>query len=310
MLRVARVSHVPAPGKVPFSVVETLVPLAFVLLWSTGFVGSKLGFPYAEPFTFLSLRFLLTLLLLLAVVVFTRPAWPRSWRQAGHIALSGVFLHAVYLSGTWYAIYLGLPAGLAALIVGLQPVLTAALAPLLGERVSVRAWTGLGLGFVGVALVVLDKLLVGHHQAVQPMALLAAGVALIGTTVGTLHQKRFSSTMPLVSGTIIQYTVTLLLVGPAALLFETRQVDWTPEFLFALGWLILALSLGAMFLLLYLLRSRTTARVTSLFYLVPPATALEAYLLFNETLGLAALFGMLVVVLGVWLVATDARKAA
>ncbi|PYE50520.1 DMT family transporter [Deinococcus yavapaiensis] len=284
------------------------LPFAFVLLWSTGFVGAKLGFPYAEPFTFLSIRYALTVLLLLVIAFVTRTAWPRGWREVGHIALSGLLLHALYLSGTWYSIYLGLPAGVAALIGGLQPILTAAISPLFGDRVTPRVWGGLLLGLSGVTLVVIEKLLLAQHQPLAAGALLASGIGLLSTTVGTLHQKHFSARMPLVSGTIVQYAATLVVVWPAALMFESRRIIWSGSFVFALSWLILALSVGAVFLLLYLLRSRSTTRVTSLLYLVPPATAVEAYLLFHETLGLGAVVGMLVVAGGVWLVATD-RKA-
>ena len=293
-----------ARGLVPGGTLQALAPGAFVLLWSSGFVGSKLGFPYAEPLTFLKWRFLITLALLIPYAAITRAAWPRDPRGTLHAAVTGLLLHAVYLTGTWYAIHLGLPTGLAALIVGLQPILTAVCAPMLGERVARRAWLGLTLGFLGVVLVVGDKLLHAGSLNAPALAFVMIGLALFGTTGGTLYQRQFGRGVPLVTGTVIQYVAALAFVWPAAAVFETGVVHWTPQFILAMAWLVLGLSLGAIFLLLWLLARRGTTSVTGLFYLVPPLAAIEAYFLFHETFGVTALIGMLIAAGGVALVLT------
>jgi drug/metabolite transporter (DMT)-like permease len=284
-------------------------PWVFVLLWSTGFIGARFGLPYIEPFTFLLIRFLIATALLAAIVVVLRAPWPRRRADAGHAAVVGLLLHGGYLGGVFFAIDRGMPAGLSALIVSLQPVLTAIVAPaLLGERVGGRQWLGLGLGFLGVALVVSEKLFItGATAAVSAAALTAATVALFSTTAGTLYQKRFGANIPLLSGASIQYLAAAGLMFIAAFGFETREVQWTPQLFFAMGWLVIVLSLGAILLLMLLIRERSAARVTSLFYLVPPATAIEAYLLFGESFGLVALSGLAVATLGVALVVTERR---
>jgi drug/metabolite transporter (DMT)-like permease len=284
-------------------------PWVFVLLWSTGFIGARFGLPYIEPFTFLLIRFLIATALLAAIVVALRAPWPRRRADAGHAAVVGLLLHGGYLGGVFFAIDRGMPAGLSALIVSLQPVLTAIVAPaLLGERVGARQWLGLGLGFLGVALVVSEKLFItGATAAVGAAALTAATVALFSTTAGTLYQKRFGANIPLLSGASIQYLAAAGLMFVAAFGFETREVQWTPQLFFAMCWLVIVLSLGAILLLMLLIRERSAARVTSLFYLVPPATAIEAYLLFGESFGLVALSGLAVATLGVALVVTERR---
>jgi drug/metabolite transporter (DMT)-like permease len=285
-------------------------PWIFVLLWSTGFIGARFGLPYIEPFTFLLIRFLIATALLAAIVVVLRAPWPRRRADAGHAAVVGLLLHGGYLGGVFFAIDRGMPAGLSALIVSLQPVLTAIVAPaLLGERVGGRQWLGLGLGFLGVALVVSEKLfLTRATAAVSAAALTAATVALFSTTAGTLYQKRFGANIPLLSGASIQYLAAAGLMFIPAFGFETREVQWTPQLFFAMGWLVIVLSLGAILLLMLLIRERSAARVTSLFYLVPPATAIEAYLLFGESFGLVALSGLAVATLGVALVVTERRE--
>jgi drug/metabolite transporter (DMT)-like permease len=285
-------------------------PWIFVLLWSTGFIGARFGLPYIEPFTFLLIRFLIATALLAAIVVVLRAPWPRRRADAGHASVVGLLLHGGYLGGVFFAIDRGMPAGLSALIVSLQPVLTAIVAPaLLGERVGGRQWLGLGLGFLGVALVVSEKLfLTRATAAVSAAALTAATVALFSTTAGTLYQKRFGANIPLLSGASIQYLAAAGLMFIPAFGFETREVQWTPQLFFAMGWLVIVLSLGAILLLMLLIRERSAARVTSLFYLVPPATAIEAYLLFGESFGLVALSGLAVATLGVALVVTERRE--
>ncbi|RRR70821.1 MAG: DMT family transporter [Candidatus Viridilinea halotolerans] len=281
-----------------------IIPWVFVLLWSTGFIGARLGLPYIEPFTFLGIRFVIVSTLLAGLALLLRSPWPRSWRALGHIAVAGLLLHGGYLGGVFIAIDNGMPAGISALIVSLQPILTAVIAqPLLGERVAGRQWVGLLLGLLGVGMVVGEKiLLVSGVPLIAPISMVGITVALFSTTLGTIYQKRFGGRMPLISGTALQYVAAGIFMIPLALLVETGTIMWTPELLFALVWLVLVLSIGAILLLMLLLRLNSTARVASLFYLVPPSTALQAYFIFGEALGPLALAGMVVASLGVALV--------
>lgn len=277
-----------------------MTPIAFVGLWSTGFIGAKYGLPYAEPLTFLLVRLSLVAALLSLLALAMRAPWPRRAADAGHIAVAGLLVHGVYLGGVFAAIDQGLPAGVTALIVGLQPLLTATLAgPLLGERVTPRQWAGFVLGLCGVLLVTWEKLVLGAGQATS---LGLALFALLGITLGTLYQKRFCSAMDLRTGTAIQYAATSVPLAAVALATETMEIDWTGDFIFALAWLGLALSVGAIFLLFLLIRHGAAAKVASLFYLVPPVTALIAWLMFDERLGVPALAGMAVAAAGVSLV--------
>lgn len=284
-------------------------PWLFVLLWSTGFIGARFGLPYIEPFTFLAIRFAIASTLLALIAATMRTPWPRSPRQVGQVAVTGLLLHGGYLGGVFFALDRGMTAGLSALIVSLQPVLTAVIAQrILGEGVTRRQWAGLLLGLVGVLLVVTEKLVApGSVAVVTPASLVACLIALVSTTVGTLYQKRYGGQMPLLSGTALQYVAAGALMLPLALLFETRHVSWTPELFFSLAWLVLVLSLGAILLLMLLLRLNSASRVASLFYLVPPATAVEAYLLFGERLGPLALIGLVVASTGVAMVVIQRR---
>lgn len=273
-------------------------PGLFVVLWSTGFIGAKLGLPYAEPITFLELRFLLVLAILLPLCWLSRARWPAP-RGALHMAVSGALLQAGYLGGVFASLHHGMPAGVSALITGVQPVLTAILAGwLLREPVSLRQWAGLGLGVAGVLLVVGDRIVV---EQLGFDAVLLAVAALVSITLGTLWQKRHGGSVDLRTGAAIQFIAAALVLAPFAA-FETREVRWSGEFLFALAWLVIVLSLGAIFLLLYLIRQGRATQVSSLFYLVPPSTALIAWPLFGETYSLAAAAGMGLAMLAVWLV--------
>ncbi len=267
-------------------------------------MGAKYVLPDTEPFTFLLVRLALAGALLAAVAAATRSAWPASPAAWRHAAVAGLLLHAGYLGGVFWAISRGVPAGVSAVVVSLQPVLTAVLAlRLLGERVGRRVWLGLLLGLAGVALVVLPGVL-GDAGAV---ALPAAGVgaclvALASGTAGALYQKRHGDDVPLLAGTAVQYaacTAAFAVLAPAS---ERLRVDVTTELVLGMAWLVLALSVGAILLLLTLLRRGSATRVTSLYYLVPPATALEAWLVLDERLGAVELAGMLVAVAGVALV--------
>lgn len=284
-----------------------LLPALFVPLWSTGFIAAKLGLPYAEPYTFLLLRYGIVTLVLAAAALALRAPWPRRWRDWGHIAVAGLLVHAVYISCVFDSIHHGLPSGVSALIVGLQPLLTAAIVgPLLGERVGRRQWLGLLLGLAGVTLVVWEKLDLSFAGL---WAVALSGIALLGITAGTVYQKKFCPALDLRSGTAIQYFATTLYVAVFAFTIETRQVQWTGEFVFALGWSIVVLSIGAISLLFFLLRHGAASRIAALFYLVPPCTAIIAFFLFDERLGVLALAGMALVAIGV-LLATRPAPAA
>ena len=281
------------------------MPAIFVLLWSTGFIGAKFGLPYAEPFTFLFIRFVLTLLLLIPLALLMRIPWPTSPRLWTHIAISGFLVHGAYLGGVFYGIYLGMPAGLAALLVGLQPLLTAAFAgPLLGEKLTRLQWVGLSLGLIGICLVLGSKLEIGESlfDGFGISALLCVTAALMGISLGTLYQKRYCTSMPLLSGAVIQYLAAGGLLGSGALLFETRQVEWSSTFILTLAWLVLILSIAAILLLMALIKKGEASRVASLFYLVPPVTALQAWWLFDERLPLLGLAGMVIAITGVVMV--------
>lgn len=287
------------------NLLAAVAPWLFVLLWSTGFIGARFGLPFIEPFTFLAIRFAIAATLLALIALAFRSPWPRRWSQFGHIAMAGLLLHAGYLGGVFFAVDRGMTAGLSALIVSLQPVLTAVIARrALGEQVTGRQWAGLALGLLGVAMVVGEKLLApgAAVPVVTAATLIACLIALVSTTLGTLYQKRFGGDMPLLSGTALQYVAAGAVLLPLSLLFETREIVWAPQLIFAMSWLVLALSLGAILLLMLLLRLNSTARVASLFYLVPPATAVQAYLLFGEQLGPLAILGLVVASAGVALV--------
>lgn len=281
----------------------TIAPFLFVLLWSTGFIGARFGLPYIEPFTFLSIRFVLVLLILGGLTVMFQQPWLSQPRAYGHSAIVGILLHSGYLGGVFFAIDGGMPAGLTALIVSLQPILTALISQwALGEQIAWRQWLGLALGLIGVAAVVCDKLMVAGPPLVTPVTLTAAIIALLATTAGTLYQKRFGAGLPLLSGTWAQYLGALLMTAPLALVFESHTIDWQPALIGALLWLTLVLSIGAILLLMLLIRARSAARVSSLFYLVPPATAVEAWFLFGERLGWLAVGGLVIASVGVALV--------
>ena len=290
-------SAIPSPAHAD----NPLLPLLFVAVWSTGFIGAKFGLPDAEPLTFLAWRYAIVIVLMLPVVLIARAPWPASRAAAGHIAISGLLVHGVYLGGVFTAIARGLPAGITALVVGLQPLVTALGArAFLGERISRPQWAGLALGFVGVALVVAQKTAAVSGAAVLTM-LTPAVIALLGITAGTLYQKKFCPSFDLRTGSVIQFVPTLVATAALALLTETTQVHWSGHFVFALGWLVLVLSIGAVSLLNVLIRRGSAVNVASLFYLTPPTTALIAWGLFGETLTGVSMLGMALAAVGVWL---------
>jgi drug/metabolite transporter (DMT)-like permease len=275
-------------------------PMVFVFLWSTGFIGAKLGLPYIEPMTFLAYRFAICVLLLLPVVIFTKTNWPKRLQDWGHISMSGLLMHGGYLGCVFWSIGLGVPAGTSALIAGIQPLIVAGLAGLLlGEVVSLRQWAGLLTGLAGVFLVVADKLSLGEGT------LFGMGLSFIGLlciAFGTLYQKKYCANMGLKSGNFIQFIIATLYFVMMSFLFEEQTVIWSGELIFAMAWLVLVLSLGAVTLLYLLLRKGAASSVSSLFFLVPPSTAIVAFILFDETLGGYSALGMALAVAGVALV--------
>ncbi|MGD1880359.1 MAG: DMT family transporter [Kiloniellaceae bacterium] len=279
----------------------------FVMLWSTGFIGAKLGVPHADPLTFLALRFVFATALLLALALATRAPWPRDPWQILHLCVAGILLHTIYLGGVYVAMSMGVEAGLSALIVSTQPLLVAALAGLLlGERVTPRQWLGLLLAVIGVTLVVWRKLDAGIGT---PEGVALCLMSLCGIAAATLYQKRFCNAMDLRSGSVIQYAAAGSAAGLGSLIFEQQRIDWSGELIFALGWLVVLLSLGAVMLLYWLIRRGEASRVSSLFFLVPPVTALVAWPVFGETFGPLALAGKVVTVIGVAMVNLEKRGA-
>lgn len=277
-------------------------PALFVLLWSTGFVVAKLGLPDAPPLSFLAVRFACVAALMTAVALAMRATWP-SRREAMHSAIAALMVHGLYLGGVFVAIHGGMPAGTIAMLVGLQPIVTVLIARgWLGETVVARQWVGLALGLAGIAMVVHDRIGVGADGA----GFLPAAIALAGISVGTLYQKRWCGNVDLRAGASIQFGACALVFLPLAFLLEPGSIRWTPTFAFALGWSVLVLSVGAISLLYVLLRHGAAANVASLFYLVPPVTAVMAWAIFGERLDLWALAGMVAIAIAVAL----ARKPA
>jgi drug/metabolite transporter (DMT)-like permease len=284
------------------SLVWTAVaPALFVFLWSTGFIGGKAGLPYAEPLTFLGVRFAIAAVLMLIAALLARAAWPKGVMIA-HVAVVGFLMHSLQLGGVFSALQIGLPAGFAALIIGLQPILIAAVVgPLLGERVSPSQWVGFILGFGGAALVLGERygLAAGSAGLAAP-ALAVCG--LFGGTAGTLYQKRYCADANLWTATVIQYAAATVPVMLVAARFESMQITWSLTFIAALAWLVLGLSVGAICLLYLLIRRGAISKLASYYFLVPPTTALIAWAMFGEHLGLQALAGMAIAAAGVAIV--------
>ena len=275
-----------------------LIPALFVLLWATGFIGARYAMPWAEPFTFLAVRFALAFAILGGAAVLLGSA-RLGWRDRLMAGVAGMLMHGVYLGGVFWAIAHGLPAGLSALIVGLQPLITAIFAGrLLGERILPRHWVGLAAGFAGVLVVLWPKF--GEMGGGVTAATLAASfVAVAGMSAGTIWQKRFLAGTGLLAGTCWQYAGGALLMAALSLAFETRDVTLNWELAFAMAWLVLVLSVGAIVLLMIMIRDGEMSKVASLFYLVPAATALIAWALFDEQLTMLQIGGMALTTLGV-----------
>lgn len=295
------IAALPAPDA-PSLAWTAVGPAVFVVLWSTGFIAAKAGLPYAEPLTFLFTRFVIVAAAMLIASLAVGAAWPRG-RTVLHIAVVGLLMHSSYLGGVFTAMKLGMPAGFVALIVGLQPILTATVVgPFLGERVSPHQWVGFVLGFGGVALVLAERY---GFSGAGTSGLVAVGAAvwgLVGITSGTLYQKRYCAHVNLWTAAVIQYTAAAASLALPAWLFETMHVTWSGPFIAAMLWLTLVLSVGTVSLLYLLIRRGAVSKLASLFFLVPPTTALIAWAILGETLGAQALAGIAIAAVGVALV--------
>jgi drug/metabolite transporter (DMT)-like permease len=263
-------------------------PAIFVVLWSTGFVGTKYVVHNADPLTYLAIRMAIVVVLMAIICAITRPSWPDG-REIGHSIVAGILVHGIYLGGTAVAISLSIPAGLSALIPGLQPILTCTIANRwLGERVTPLQWGGLFLGLAGVALILHDRPMSGQAG----WGWIASAVSLVSITLGTLYQRRYCNNIDWRSGNLVQYVAVTVFFTIGAFLFENRTVHWTTEFVLALSWLAVVLSIGSIGLLYWLIRHQAATSVASLFYLVPAVTSVMAYFLFDERLDAIAITGM------------------
>jgi drug/metabolite transporter (DMT)-like permease len=275
-------------------------PATFVFLWSTGYVGARFGLPYAEPFTLTSIRFSIVTALLCLLVFIRRVRFPSAGIMWAHLAISGILIHACFIGGIFSAIDLGVDISVAALVAGGQPILTAIIVVIfLGERLNARQWSGFAIGFVGLSMVVLKSMAI---ETLPIAGLVGCVVGLGGITAGTLYQKRYVVGIDLFSASALQFAFALVPCALWAFTFETREIEWNLTLSLALGWLCLVLSIGAISILLFLIRIGAASRVSSLFYLVPPVTAVQGYWLFGERLALIQIVGIAIAALGVALI--------
>ena len=279
-------------------------PGVFVLLWATGFMVARLVAPHADPLTFLVVRFGLSAAVFAAIAVVSGARWPRSLNAWRNLVVVGVLMQGIYLGGVFWSVHHGLPAGISALVTGLQPLLTAMLSFwLLGERVRARRWCGIGVGFAGVLMVLAPQLARAGGAGLWP--LLACGVSTLATTLGTIWQKRTGATVDLRVSGAVQFGAAAAVLAPFALLLEAGRFDGSWQVLAGLAWGIVGLSLGAVTLLLVLLRRGAVAGVASLMYMVPPVAAGLGYWCFGDTLNALQMAGMAVAAIGVWVASHD-----
>jgi drug/metabolite transporter (DMT)-like permease len=277
-------------------------PSLFVVLWSTGYISARLGLPYAEAGTFLMMRFALAAIFMAAFVVASRAPLPTSLREWAHCAVVGALVHGLYLYGGFASIQEGLTPTTIAVVVGMQPVITAVLiAPILGEAVNIRQWGGFFLGTVGVVLVIVANFTSIGFGSGAPAVFLSL-ICVLSISVGTLYQKRFCASVDLRSGTMIQLIMAAVMMWGISSWFETGHVEWTGTFVFALLWSVLVLSVGAYTLLWWLVRRKTATNVVSLFFLMPPVTAVFDWLLFDQRVALITLMGIVIAVAGIVIV--------
>ena len=290
---------------------KKLAPGLFVFLWSTGFIGVKYGIPFAPPFYFIAIRMAIASLLLFIAISFLRRSQPLTRSILWPSTLIGLTLHGAYLGGCFFAVSRGMPAGVAALIVSLQPVLVSLFAAkYLNEPLKARAVSGLILGLAGLFVVVIPRINMTGDNAISLVAVAASVIGLLGGSSGTILQKKYGGAIPTLAGTSIQYAATALVLLVLALLFEEPNITWSPEFIGALTWLVLALSFGAILLLFFLLSHGSAASVSSLYYLVPAVTAIIAYFMFDEHISVLTLIGTAITVVGVWLVVSKQKETA
>ena len=287
-----------------------LAPLVFVTLWSTGFIAAKYSMQNADPFVFLCLRFSITALALVPILLLVGAALPRRIWSFRHDMVTGVLLHCGYLGYLFWPIKNGVPSGIVAIIIGLQPILTMTLATLyIGEQLDFRKLAGLVIGFIGISVVIVGKygVTLGLAGGLDLVDLTMCLISLLSMAVGVFYQKKFCDQSQLLPGTLMQYVAGSLATAGFALLWsESWIVDWTPTFALALTWQVLGLSIGAVVLLMYIIRNGEAGRISSMFYLVPPLVVVEAHFLFGETLGLVSISGMLICIIGVVIVSRPA----
>ena len=283
---------------------ERYAPVLFVFLWSTGFVGAKYIVPYAEPFTFLTIRYVLAAAILFAIAYAFKQPLKLNREQFKASFAVGMLLHVIYIGGVFYAVSLGVSAGISAVIVSIQPVLVSLLAvPLLGERLRWVQVVGLSLGVAGIALLLLPKVFQGDYTASTSLVgIFICVIALLGTSGGYLVQKKMGSDIPFLSGTGAQYAVSAIAFAILSLSTEDQIIQWVPQFFFGLAWIVFMLSIASIVLLYGMLRTGSASKVSSLYYLVPPVAAIQAYFLFDEVIGLVGIIGMAFAGLGVVLV--------
>ena len=294
-----------APATISTAGARVAIP-AFIFVWATGYVVAKLAAKDAEALSFLIVRYLGVMIMMALLAVLAGARWPNK-RDALHIAVAGVMIQAIYLGGVWVSIRMGLSAGVAALIVNLQPVLTICLAHWTGERVNARQIAGVAVGFVGVMIVLYAKLAGVSAQSLGWPTLICF-VALLGTTFGVLYQKRFVPHFDLRAGQAIQFAAATAATLPFAWAFESFSIRWTTEVIIAMAWSILVLSGVGITLMFYLLRTGSVTRLTSTMYVVPGLTAILAWLMFDEKLGGNVIVGMAVTLLGIYLVVAPSRR--
>ena len=283
---------------------DALLAWYFVVIWGSGFIATKIGIQYAAPFTFLSLRFAFGVLCLIPLVLWLKPAWPKTQREWLHVIIAGLLMHAVHLSGSHYAQYLGMSAGIAAVILALQPLATALFARTSGDQVTRLQWFGIALGFAGVALIVWHKIDV---RAVSLGSLMAVVVGLAALTVGTLYQRKFCPTVDLRSSALIQFAVSLAAILPLSIVFEGAKVEWSWPLLGAIAFLVIGASILAVNALHTLMRHGEATRVTSMMYLPPIFAVAMEYLVFSVVPTAISLVGIAVTSVGVAMAMHRAR---
>jgi drug/metabolite transporter (DMT)-like permease len=290
---------------------QRFAPGIFVFLWSTGFVGAKYIHPYAEPFTFLMIRYAIAAVLLFAIAVILRSPLKLTRSQVMNSVVVALLLHVIYIGGVFYAVSLGVSAGISAVIVSIQPVLVSVLAvPFLGEKLHWQQIAGLLLGVLGIGLLLLPKVFQGDYStSFTAVGIVVCFIALLGTSGGYLLQKKSGGDIPFLTGTGVQYVTSSAVFAVLAFTTETRQIQWTGEFIFGLTWIVLMLSIASIVLLYGMLRIGSASKVSSLYYLVPPSAAIQAYFLFGEKISFVGLIGMALAGVGVVLVMRQSQDA-